>query len=139
MNFAEWMTPDRRALFWQIARYGVTGLFVTACQAAIYWLLAAPVGLHVQVANFIGYVAAVAIGYVSHSAFTFRGHGQADATHATRGAKFVAASLISFAINATWVYLCVTHMRWPEWSPIPAMIFVTPAAMFLINRQWVFK
>ena len=32
---------EHGALFWQIVRYGVTGLFVTACQAAIYWTLAA--------------------------------------------------------------------------------------------------
>ena len=139
MNFAQWMTPGRRALFWQIFRYGVTGLFVTACQAAIYWVLAAPVGLHVQLANFIGYLAAVIIGYASHSAFTFRGHGQPGATHAARGAKFVAVSLVSYALNALWVYLCVTHMRWPAWSPIPAMIFITPGLVFILNRQWVFR
>jgi putative flippase GtrA len=129
---------DHGALFWQIVRYGLTGLFVTACQAAIYWCLAALAGLHPQAANLIGYLAAVAIGYVSHSLFTFRGHG-GEVSHATRGAKFVAVSLISYALNALWVYLCVTHMRWPEWSPIPAMIFITPAVMFGLNRQWVFR
>ncbi len=129
---------EHGALFWQIVRYGVTGLFVTACQATIYWTLAALAGLHPQAANLIGYLAAVAIGYVSHSLFTFRGHG-GEASHASRGAKFVAVSLISYALNALWVFLCVTHMRWPEWSPIPAMVFVTPTVMFGLNRQWVFR
>lgn len=138
MKFATRFTPHHRALFWQIVRYGVTGLFVTACQAAIYWVLAARIRLHPQIANGIGYLAAVAIGYVSHNAFTFRGHGGA-ANHGTRGVKFVAVSLISYALNALWVFLCVTHMRWPEWSPIPAMIFITPALMFVLNRQWVFR
>lgn len=138
MKFATGLAPHHRALFWQIVRYGVTGLFVTACQAAIYWTLAARLGLHPQVANGIGYLAAVVIGYVSHNAFTFRGHG-GEASHRTRGVKFVAASFISYALNALWVFLCVTHMRWPEWSPIPAMIFVTPTLMFVLNRQWVFR
>ncbi|MFY9349982.1 MAG: GtrA family protein [Sphingobium sp.] len=138
MKFVERVSAEHRALFWQLVRYGVTGLFVTACQAVIYWCLAALAGLHVQLANFIGYLAAVAIGYVSHSAFTFRGQG-GEASHATRGAKFVAVSIVSYALNATWVWLCVSHMGWPEWSPIPAMLFVTPALVFLLNRQWVFR
>ncbi|MEC3910211.1 GtrA family protein [Sphingobium sp. CR2-8] len=138
MKILSRLTYEQQALLWQIVRYGVTGLFVTACQAVIYWTLAAPIGLHPQTANFIGYVAAVVIGYVSHSAFTFRGQGGRD-THGARGVKFVAVSLISYALNALWVYLCVSHMRWPEWSPIPAMIFVTPAAVFALNRQWVFR
>jgi len=138
MKYLSPLSPQHRALFWQIVRYGVTGLFVTACQAAIYWVLAAPVGLHPQIANFVGYLAAVAIGYVSHSLFTFRGHG-GDAGHAARGFRFVLVSLISYALNALWVFLCVTHMHWPEWSPIPAMIFVTPALVFVLNRQWVFR
>jgi putative flippase GtrA len=138
MKILSRLSTQQQALFWQVLRYGVTGLFVTACQAAIYWTLAALAGLHPQAANFIGYLAAVAIGYVSHSAFTFRGHGGTD-SHAQRGVKFVIVSLISYALNALWVFLCVTHMHWPAWSPIPAMIFVTPAAMFGLNRQWVFK
>ncbi|WP_298394890.1 GtrA family protein [Sphingobium sp.] len=138
MNYLSRLYAEHGALFWQIVRYGVTGLFVTACQAAIYWTLAAPVGLHPQIANGIGYLAAVMIGYVSHSLFTFRGHG-GDASHGARGVKFILVSLVSYSLNALWVYLCVTHMRWPEWSPIPAMIFVTPVLVFGLNRQWVFR
>ncbi|EXS69763.1 GtrA family protein [Sphingobium sp. Ant17] len=138
MKFAQRLSPEHWALFWQILRYGVTGLFVTACQAAIYWSLATYAGLHVQLANLIGYGAAVVIGYVAHSAFTFRGQGAND-SHAARGAKFVAVSLVSYALNALWVWLCVTHMGWPAWSPIPAMLFVTPALVFVLNRQWVFR
>lgn len=138
MKFLHLIPADRRPLFFQIARYGLTGLFVTACQAAIYWTLAAPVGLHPQLANGAGYVAAVMIGYVTHSAFTFRGHGNRD-NQAARGVRFVAVSLVSYALNALWVWLCVTYMRWPEWAPIPAMVFVTPAVVFGLNRQWVFR
>ena len=138
MKFLSSLPPERQALLWQIVRYGVSGLFITACQAIIYWTLAAPVGLHPQIANGIGYLAAVMIGYVTHSAFTFRGHGDRD-NQAARGVKFIAVSLVSYALNALWVFLCVTHMAWPEWSPIPAMLFVTPAVVFGLNRQWVFR
>lgn len=132
------LSPEQQALLWQLVRYGVTGLFVTACQAAIYWCLAALVGLHPQVANGIGYLAAVMIGYILHSAFTFRDHGSRD-NQGARSIRFIIVSLISLGLNALWVALCVTVMQWPEWSPIPAMIFITPAVVFGLNRQWVFK
>ncbi|HWV12657.1 MAG TPA: GtrA family protein [Sphingobium sp.] len=138
MKLLSRLTPERQALFWQIVRYGLSGLFITACQAAIYWTLAALAGWHVQLANVTGYVAAVMIGYVTHSLFTFRDPGS-EGSHAARGVKFVAVSLLSYALNALWVFLCVTHMQWPEWSPIPAMLFVTPAVVFGLNRQWVFR
>lgn len=138
MKIIDRLSPAHRILFWQLFRYGVTGLFVTACQAAIYWTLAARLDLHPQLANGIGYVAAVVIGYVLHSAFTFRGHGARD-NHAARGTRFVAVSLISYALNALWVFLTVGWMGWPEWAPIPAMLFVTPAIVFGLNRQWVFR
>lgn len=138
MKITERLSAEHRALFWQLVRYGLTGLFVTACQAAIYWSLAALVGLHPQVANGVGYLAAVAIGYVSHSLFTFREQRPGDG-HAARGVRFVIVSLVSYGLNALWVGLCVSVMRWPEWSPIPAMLFVTPAVVFGLNRQWVFR
>ncbi|MEJ7934558.1 GtrA family protein [Sphingobium sp. AN558] len=138
MKIIQRLSPERQAFFWQIFRYGLTGLFVTACQAAIYWSLAALAGFHPQLANGIGYGAAVVIGYLLHNAFTFRGHG-AEGSHAARSVRFIAVSLISYALNALWVGIAVTYMQWPEWSPIPAMIFVTPAVVFGLNRQWVFK
>ena len=138
MKLLSRLTPERQALFWQIVRYGLSGLFVTACQAVIYWTLAAIAGWHPQLANVIGYIAAVMIGYVTHSLYTFRDQAS-DGGHAARGLKFVAVSLLSYALNALWVFLCVTHMRWPEWSPIPAMLLITPAVVFGLNRRWVFR
>ncbi|CAN5289523.1 hypothetical protein BH10PSE12_BH10PSE12_10780 [soil metagenome] len=131
-------SPHQRALFWQIMRYGITGVGITGIQAAIYWLLATHAGFHVQSANFGGYVVAVCVGYLVHGRFTFRGHGNRDHA-ATRGAKFVIVSLVSLALNALWVWLCVSRAGWPTWSPIPAMFFVTPALVFVLNRQWVFR
>jgi putative flippase GtrA len=132
------LSAERQALVWQLVRYGLTGLFVTACQAAVYWTLAARAGIHPQVANIAGYLVALSLGYVLHGAFTFRGHGARDRP-AARGFRFFAASLLSLALNATWVWLCVSLIGWPEWTPIPAMIFVTPALLFVVNRQWVYR
>ena len=138
MKISSRLPPEQRALLAQLLRYGLTGLFVTACQAAVYWTLAAPLNVHPQLANGAGYLVAVAIGYVLHGAYTFQGHGSRDRP-ASRGVRFVLVSLLSLALNALWVWLCVTKAQWPEWSPIPAMLFVTPALVFVLNRQWVFR
>ena len=120
-------------------RYGMTGGFVTALQALTYWMLAALAHWHPQIANVAGYLVAVASGYVLHNAFTFRGHGSREDGHAARGVRFVAVSLFSLGLNALWVWLCTSAMGWPTWSPIPFMGFVTPAFVFTLNRQWVFR
>lgn len=122
----------------QILRYGITGAGVTALQAAIYWLLAGPLHVHPQLANFAGYLAAVASGYVLHGRFSFRGHGGRDRP-VERALRFIAVSLVSLALNAFWVWLCVSWARLPVWTPIPFMGLVTPALVFLLNRQWVFR
>jgi len=135
------LSPSRRILLGQIMRYGLVGLGVTLVQAAVYWVLASYAGLHSQTANLAGYGAAVALGYVLHGRITFAQAPQpvGSADHAARGVRFVLASLLSLGLNALWVWLCVSWQGWPIWAPIPAMIFVTPAIMFAVNKRWVFR
>ena len=126
------------ALHGQLLRYVLTGGFVTALQAAVYWTLAQKLALHPQLANICGYRVAVATGYVLHGRFTFRGHGKRDQPFA-QAMRFMAVSLISLALNAFWVWLTVQALGWPIWSPIPFMAVVTPGLVFVLNRQWVFR
>lgn len=132
------MEPEMRALLAQMARYVVTGLAVTALQALVYWLLATPVHLHPQIANAIAYLFAVALGFVLHSSFTFRGHGARD-NPAQRGGRFILVSLVSLGLNALWVQIFVVWLDLPTWTPVPFMLFVTPFAVFALNRKWVFR
>ncbi|HKX22378.1 MAG TPA: GtrA family protein [Rhizorhapis sp.] len=132
------MEPEMRALLAQMGRYVATGLAVTALQALVYWLLATPAKLHAQIANGIAYLFAVALGYVLHSAFTFRGHGTGG-KKAARGVRFVLVSLVSLGLNALWVQIFVLWLDLPTWVPVPFMLFVTPFAVFALNRQWVFR
>lgn len=131
----------RRALIVQIVRYGLVGLMVTSVQALVYWLLAERAHIHSQIANFAGYICAVCLGYVLHGRYTFAGAAAPEngAAHVVRGTRFVAASLVSWGLNALWVWLCVSWRHWPTWTPIPAMLFVTPALVFVLNKKWVFK
>lgn len=135
------LPPGRRALIAQLARYALVGLGVTSLQALVYWVLAEQAHVHSQIANFAGYLCAVASGYVLHGRYSFSGAARPEggAAHAARGGRFVIASLVSWGLNALWVWLCVSWRGWPTWTPIPAMLFITPALVFVLNKKWVFK
>ena len=77
------------------------------------------------------------VGYVVHSRWSFRGHGRRD-NLARTGGRFVAVSLVSFALNQLWVWLLVVHFALPLWAPYPLVLGVTPLIVFALNRRWVF-
>ena len=131
------LDPDRRAFLAQILRYVVTGAAVTMLGVGTYWALAALAHMPTLIANLGAYVVSVAIGYVAHSRFSFRDHGGRDGT-AVRASRFVAVSLFSLALNSLWVWIGTVAFPGPIWAPIPAMVFVTPIAVYLLNRKWVF-
>lgn len=130
------MAAGQRAALWQLVRYGVIGGLVTLLYALVYWLLVRHAGARPQIGNIAGYLVAVASGYVLHSRVTFRDHGERD-----RGTqlRFAAASLLSYALNAFWVWLMTEYFRLPPEAPIVLMATLTPILLFAINRWWVFR
>ena len=131
------LPPEHRTMLGQLARFIVTGAFVTGLSLVVYAIVALLLRWHPQLGNFLAYVVAVATGYVMHSQWSFRGHG-GDRTHATR-LRFAAVSIISYALNSFWVWLCFTRLDLGRASPMLPMAFVTPAVTFVLNRQWVFR
>jgi putative flippase GtrA len=124
-------------LLGQLARFIVSGAFVTALGVGVYALVALVFRWHPQLGNFLAYVIAVATGYFMHSTWSFKGHGS-ERTHATK-VRFVIVSVISYALNSLWVWLLFTHLDLGRAAPIAPMLFVTPVVTFALNRQWVFR
>ena len=131
------LSPERRTVVAQLARFVISGVFVTALGVVVYALVALVLRWHPQLGNFLAYVVAVATGYVMHSRWSFRDHG-GERTHSTR-LRFAIVSLISYALNSTWVWLLFTQLQLGRAAPIVPMLFVTPAVTFFLNRQWVFR
>lgn len=121
----------------QLTRYALTGGLASLVNIGVYWVLAA-YGLDPNLAWTIGFLAAVAVGYVVNSEWSFRGHGSRD-SHARTGGRFFAVALVSFALNQLWVWLLVRHLALPLWAPYPLVLAVTPLVIFPLNRNWVFK
>lgn len=122
----------------QIVRYGIAGVGITLFQIGVYNLLAGPARLAPLVANAVAYAAALGVGYVVHSRFSFGGHGSRGNVART-GGRFVIASLIGFATNSFWVYLFTSRLHWKDWTPSLPMFFLTPFLLFWLNRRWVFE
>ena len=131
------LSPERRTVLAQLARFVVSGAFVTALGVAVYAIVALVFRWHPQLGNFLAYVVAVATGYVMHSRWSFRGHGS-ERTHGTK-VRFAAVSLISYVLNTLWVWLLFTRLHLGRAAPIAPMLFITPAVTFTLNRYWVFR
>lgn len=121
----------------QLTRFVISGALVTALGVGVYALVALVLRWHPQLGNFLAYAVAVMTGYVVHSRWSFRDHG-AERDHRTK-VRFIIVSLISYALNSSWVWLFTKPLHLgPAWPMLP-MVFVTPVVTFTLNRQWVFR
>ena len=130
------LVDEHREIAGQLVRYGLTGGLASIVNIGVYHVLAAG-RMDPNLAWTIGFLAAVLVGYVVHSRWSFRGHGRRD-NLARTGGRFFAVSLVSLALNELWVWLLVTHFVLPLWSPYPLVLGVTPLIIFSLNRRWVF-
>jgi putative flippase GtrA len=123
--------------FGQLVRFAIVGFGLAVVYSGIYWYLATyfmpPV-----VAVLIAFIVSVSIGFVLHSRWSFRGHGQRE-DHALK-VKFVLVQISGFVLNEifTWV-LTGPLVGGPTWWPLIPAIFVTPLATFALNRTLVFR
>lgn len=131
------LTPERRAMIEQLARFIVSGAAVTALGVGVYAIVALLLKWNPQLGNFLAYAVAVATGYVMHSRWSFRGHG-AERDHRTK-VRFFIVSIISYALNSFWVWLLYSRLQLGRAAPMLPMVFVTPGVTFVLNRQWVFR
>jgi|SRR5579872_5900954 len=123
--------------FGQLMRFATVGFSLAALYSAIYWYLATYV-MPPMLAVVLAYLISVSIGFVLHSRWSFRGHGQRE-DHALK-IKFLLVQTSGFVLNEifTWV-LTGPLVHGPTWWPLVPAIFFTPLATFILNRQLVFR
>ena len=123
--------------FGQLVRFAIVGFSLAGVYSVIYWYLATYV-MAPMLAVVIAFLVAVSIGFILHSRWSFRGHGQRE-DHRLK-VKFLLVQGSGFLLNElfTWV-LTGPLVNGPTWWPLVPAIFVTPLATFLLNRQWVFR
>lgn len=122
--------------FRQLVRYVFAGLAVTFLAALIYSAAATFLRIPPLAANALSSLCGIAASYAVHSRWSFaaeRAGGEAGMM-----LRFLVAAAFAFALNSLWVWLATSVLHLPPIAPVPAMIFVTPLASFLLNRYWVF-
>jgi putative flippase GtrA len=124
--------------FWQLVRFAFAGLGVTLFSACVYMIAAYPFHVQPLVANVISYAFGFTASYAVHSRWSFASD-DADRSEVETLLRFLMASVFAFALNSFWVWLATSYHELPPWAPVPAMVFITPLASFLINRYWVFR
>jgi len=129
----------QRTLFWQLVRFAVAGVGLTALVGLLYTLQVYKLGVTPNLATTIAIIIATFPGYFLHSHFSFKGHGERDAAQAhSRTLKFAATSLVGFACNNFGTWLLINALHEPKWTPNIYFLFVTPLVTFALNRKWVF-
>ena len=122
----------------QLVRYAFAGLVITLALAASYWAMADLLHIDPNVSLAIAFVVFSGISYVTHGAFSFKGHGGRDRHH-VRAGRFLVVTLIGFAVNQFWVWLLVKQAGGPTWWPTLPIIFVTPLFTFFLLRRYVYN
>jgi putative flippase GtrA len=123
----------------QVVRYGLAGGITTAIYSAIYLALAwsvFPAGRAMMAVPF-AFVAALIVGFVTHSRWSFAGHGTRDNTGLQHG-KFLIVHGAGFALNLAFTWLLTARLGAPVWAPLIPTVTIIPVVSFLLLRQWVF-
>jgi putative flippase GtrA len=128
---------DRIALLGQIGRFGLTGGLLTLLVAGAYWAVAELLHIDPLVSMTLVYLTFTGLGYVLHSRFSFRGHGDRD-NAGLRTTRFFIVNTLGFVSNQFFVWLLTKYLHGPNWWPVIPIIFVTPVLTFTLNRRWVF-
>lgn len=128
---------EHRAIALQAARYAFAGLVITLLFSASYWAVTDLGGIDPMVSLTIVFLVFTAISYLTHGAFSFRGHGARDRQH-VRASRFLLVNVLGFALNQFWVWLLIKQLGGPTWWPIIPFVLVTPWVTFALHRRWVF-
>jgi putative flippase GtrA len=111
---------------------------VGAVLAVIYFILAYAissfVSLRPPVASGLAYFTMIPIAYLLHRVFTFQSKGE----HKSALPRFVATSVLGFALSVLIPYLAVRALDSPAWSAYLAVCVIVPAFNFASMRTWVF-
>ena len=131
------LEPEHRETVAQLLRYGIAGGIITVAVAASYWALAEFAHLDPMVSLTVVFLFFSGVSYVTHGAFSFRGHEASDPHH-VRATRFLMVNILGFVLNQFFVWLLVKHWNGPTWWPIIPFILVTPWLTFVLHRRWVY-
>lgn len=130
-------SPVRQAYFWQIVRYAIAGLALTAMMSAIYLAIVNFTIILPAIAVTLATVLTAVAGYFVHGSFSFRGFGDRQ-NAGRRFLRFLVTTGVGYVLNLGFVIVMTDILHLPTWLPTVAFCTVTPMVAFLLCRSWVF-
>lgn len=121
----------------QALRYTISGGLLALFYSAAYWSLAELGGIAPLVANSLAFAVSLALGWIVHSRWSFRGHGS-NRTPLAYG-RYLIVNVSAYGLNSFWVWLIVERLEGSVSLSILPILGVTPWICFWINRRWTFR
>lgn len=119
----------------RIFRYGLAGLFATAVYFAAVAILVDLVRMDPVPAAAAATMIVTVLSYAVNRLWVF----DTNRSHVSAFTRFVAASVLSVAINTGVMYLSVRVLDWPYLSGVVLASVVVPPTNFAINYLWCFR
>ena len=133
------MTPERRLLMQQFARFGTVGVAGAAVDIATVYAAMATFGLYLS--GLLAYAAAVTTTWALNRAWTFAGRGRGGGL-LRQWLLFVAANGVGFVLNRGTFFVLVTLLPVCAQHPVTAILAGVGAGMFAnfnLSRSVVFR
>ncbi len=119
----------------RVVRYAVAGALATAIYFVAVLVLVEVLGMPPVRAAVVATVVVIVTSYVVNRTVVF----DTDRSHAGAFARFVAASLVSMALNAGLMHVTTVVLEWPYlWGAVAATL-VVPPTNFAMNYLWAFR
>lgn len=117
----------------QLVNFCIVGLVSTTITLAIIYVLMSN-GSALLFANFLGYLAGIALNFILNSSITFKKNTSLSSFY-----KFLFSCLIAYVVNLIVILSIITIM--PEktyFSQLVGMVFYT-ITNFVLNKYWAMR
>lgn len=126
-------------LVFQLTKFGIVGICATAIHVGVFTLAVEMNWATPLVANVIAFIPAFIFSFFNHYMWTFQCKERERSYVIKTMTKFLGVALFGVCMNSFGVYLITDILNLEYYYSILYFVFVTPIALFVLNKLLVFK
>lgn len=119
--------------------FALVGLLATIVHISVFVGLFELLRIPPLIANSAAFLLAFSVSFAGQSAWTFRAQIDDRGLTVIHLVRFLCTSLVGFGINTLIVYVIVMRLGASSLLALPLMATLAPAAVFALNKWWVFR